>query len=128
MNSNIISYCPAAFYYRQEIEAARTKKELHGIARKLVLELERHKEWIREQGLIPPRWLVTPLPPRPSEEPLAEVIPFPLTAPACATAATREAAPQSSVVVAFANGPEASDVTGAAPKSSPAGRGSLRRG
>lgn len=53
------SYKPSAFYYRKAIRDACTRAELAALALGLVLELEKHKEWIRAQGLVPPKWLIT---------------------------------------------------------------------
>lgn len=129
-HSNIIPYTPAAYYYRKALREAKNKAAAVEVGMHLVLELEKHKEWAREQGLVPPRWFVTP---EQRAHQLAhhraEVIPFSTTASSCATGGSHAPAhnpPEK--IVPFANEPEASDATGAAPKSSPAGRGSRRRG
>jgi hypothetical protein len=54
-----ISYQPSAFFARDEIRRARTKREVVEIGLRLVRELEAHKAWIREQGFIPPKFFVT---------------------------------------------------------------------
>jgi len=55
-----IPYRPSAYYFRQELRSARTKKEAIIVGLMLVSELEELKAWVREHGLIPPRFNVTP--------------------------------------------------------------------
>ena len=77
-------YQPTAHYYRQQIRTAKTKADVAAVAFALVIEIERHKEWIRAQGLIPPRWLVMQNDPRSQAVLLA--FPSPSTKPASETA------------------------------------------
>ena len=53
--SGEISYKPSAFYFRSAIRAARSIQEVKAHALHAVRELEALKEWVREQGMIPPR-------------------------------------------------------------------------
>ena len=50
------SYKPSAYYFRSALRNARTRDEALAIALKLVAELELQKQWIREHGLVPPKW------------------------------------------------------------------------
>lgn len=54
------SYQPSAFFFRQAIRRAKTKAELTNLALLLCLELENHKAFIREEGLIPPKKFILP--------------------------------------------------------------------
>jgi hypothetical protein len=76
-------YQPTAFYYREALRAAKTRAAALEVGLELVLELERHKAWIRDQGLIPPKWLITPN--ERAAKAWAEVSPFPSTAPESGT-------------------------------------------
>lgn len=70
-----LSYKPSAFYYRHELRKARTKAEAVRIGMALVSEIEKHKHWIRERGMVPPKWLV--MPSERAEKDWGSVIPFP---------------------------------------------------
>lgn len=85
MTTSPISYQPSAFYYRKLIADARSKAEAAEIALHLVLELELHRAWVRDQGLVPPKFFVTQAE-RDAKAP-AEVCPFPPTGPASARGA-----------------------------------------
>lgn len=80
-----LSYRPSAHYYRREIRALHTKAEVLDFALLLVLEIERHKAWIRAKGLIPPKWLVTPGERGEKLRHPGEVVPFPTIEPESAT-------------------------------------------
>jgi hypothetical protein len=54
------SYRPSAFYWRQDIRAARDLKTVKGYALALVEELEAHKQAIRDLGLMPPKTRLAP--------------------------------------------------------------------
>lgn len=56
---NPISYQPSVFYFRQELRAARTRAQAVELGLHLCSELERLKEWVRSEGLIPPKWHLT---------------------------------------------------------------------
>lgn len=49
------SYKPSAFYFREALRSARTKREAIDYGMQAVRELEWLKQWIRERGFIPPR-------------------------------------------------------------------------
>lgn len=51
----MINYKPSAFYYRQALDEAETIEDAKRIGRNIIRELEHHKEFIREKGLIPPK-------------------------------------------------------------------------
>jgi hypothetical protein len=53
--SDCPSYRPSAWYYRKALRDARTKDEAVAVGMQLIKELEHLKEFVREQGLIPPR-------------------------------------------------------------------------
>lgn len=57
MNSPL-SYKPSAYYYRQALRTVATKAEAVEIGLRLVEEIERHKDFIRERGGIPPKWFI----------------------------------------------------------------------
>lgn len=79
-----LSCKPSAFYYRQALRSARTKEELVEIGLNLVGEIERHKEFIRARGFIPPKWYIMQTE-RDAKTP-APVCPFPPTTPPTGTA------------------------------------------
>lgn len=54
----LTSYRPSCYYFRREIRNARTKLRSQCVGLAAVDELERLKEWIRAQGMIPPKWKV----------------------------------------------------------------------
>lgn len=71
------SYQPSAYYYRQAIRAAKSKAELAQLAFDLVIEIERHKEWIRALGHVPPKFYITPA--ERAAKGWGSVVPFPST-------------------------------------------------
>lgn len=75
MNSPITTYLPSTYFHRQALRSAKTKKEAVKVGLQVVLELEMQREWVREQGLMPPKFLVRPC--ELEARTLAEVIPFP---------------------------------------------------
>ncbi len=76
-------YQPSAHYYRQAIRSAKTKAELAQLAFDLVIEIERHKEWIRALGHVPPKFFITPA--ERAAKGWGEVCPFPSTTASSAT-------------------------------------------
>lgn len=72
-----LSYKPSAFYYRHELRKTRTKAEAVRIGMALVSEVEKHKQWIRERGMVPPKWLIMPT--ERAEKDWGSVVPFPST-------------------------------------------------
>jgi hypothetical protein len=69
-------YKPSAFYFRQELRCTRTRKEAVGIGMHLVAELELLKQWVRDQGLQPPKWNV--MRSERLEKDWGPVVPFPV--------------------------------------------------
>lgn len=57
--SNAVSYRPSAFYWRKGFRDAATLPEAQDLGFTLCTELEQLKAWVREQGLIPPRFNAT---------------------------------------------------------------------
>ena len=57
--TEIPSYQPSTYYFRLELENARTKREAVALGRHLCRELEELKAWVRERGLVPPKWHIT---------------------------------------------------------------------
>jgi hypothetical protein len=53
-----LSYKPSAYYFRTALRGATSTEEAVRIGLQLVSELELQKQWIRDHGLIPPKWNV----------------------------------------------------------------------
>lgn len=53
-------YRPGSFYHRRRLRRSRTIKEAVKKGLELVRENERLREWVRQQGMIPPKWVVDP--------------------------------------------------------------------
>lgn len=49
------SYRPGVFYFRQAIRRTDDPEELRGLAMLLCRAIELEREWIRAQGMIPPK-------------------------------------------------------------------------
>jgi len=58
MSEQEASYRPSAFYWRKQIREAETIVDLRETAMLLCSELEQTKAWIRERGMIPPKFIV----------------------------------------------------------------------
>ena len=54
------SYKPSSFYFRKSLRQAATKEEAIEIGMTVILELETLKEWVRAQGLRPPKTHIHP--------------------------------------------------------------------
>lgn len=54
----VATFTPGGWFFREALERAKTKKEATEIGRAVILELEMLKEWVREQGAIPPKFTV----------------------------------------------------------------------
>ena len=52
------AYKPSAFYFRRALRTTANLEQVRGIGLAVVDELEQLKAWVREQGLIPPKWHV----------------------------------------------------------------------
>jgi hypothetical protein len=50
---NLVPYRPAA-YYRRQIAATGSDAEVRQTLRETLMELERLRAWVREQGMVPP--------------------------------------------------------------------------
>lgn len=57
-SSSMPNYKPSCYYFRRELRKARTILRAQQVGLAAVDELERLKAWVREQGLIPPKWRV----------------------------------------------------------------------
>lgn len=55
----VVSYKPSVYYWRKQIREARTMQDLRDASFNLCNELELLKAWVREQGMIPPKRIVT---------------------------------------------------------------------
>ena len=56
-----LSYKPSTFYFREAIRSARRRAEVADLALHLVREHEMLREWVRDHGLVPPKWFISPL-------------------------------------------------------------------
>jgi len=54
-----LSYRPSAYYWRKSLRESTTRDEAVAVGLTLCTELELLKAWVREQGLIPPRFNAT---------------------------------------------------------------------
>lgn len=52
------NYKPSAWYFRRALRTTDDTEELRRIGLTLVSELEELKAWVRDQGMIPPKWNV----------------------------------------------------------------------
>lgn len=52
---NEVSYRPSAYYFRKALRESATVADARVIGLQAVRELEALKEWVRGQGMIPPR-------------------------------------------------------------------------
>lgn len=60
MENDLPSYKPSAFYFRRALRTATTKERAIQIGLAVCTELEALKAWVRDQGMIPPKWRVDP--------------------------------------------------------------------
>lgn len=58
MNPDPVSYRPSAYYYRQALRKAKTVGQMRALGLGLVAEYEALREWVRAQGMIPPKFKV----------------------------------------------------------------------
>lgn len=56
----VASYKPSAFYFRRALRQANDIETVRELGLAIVNELEQLKQWVRDQGMIPPRWNGTP--------------------------------------------------------------------
>jgi hypothetical protein len=52
------SYKPSAFYFRRALRNAPDKRSAIIVGLAVTDEYERLRAWVREQGLLPPKWRV----------------------------------------------------------------------
>lgn len=57
-DSDLTTYKPSAFYFRRALRNTDDPVKLRALGISAVLELEQLKAWVREQGMIPPKWNV----------------------------------------------------------------------
>jgi predicted GNAT superfamily acetyltransferase len=55
-----LTYKPSAFYFRRRLRQTDEPAELREVGLAVVTEMERLRSWVRDQGLIPPKWTVDP--------------------------------------------------------------------
>jgi hypothetical protein len=54
------SYRPSVFYFRKALRESQSHERSIVVGLVICHELEQLKAWVREQGLIPPKWVVDP--------------------------------------------------------------------
>lgn len=59
MSSAPLSYKPSAWYYRKALRESKDPRQIRVVGLHVVSEYERLREWVREQGMIPPKWRVS---------------------------------------------------------------------
>lgn len=52
------SYKPSAWYFREALRSAETREEAIELGLQIVLEVEALKEFIRDNGMIPPKCFI----------------------------------------------------------------------
>lgn len=55
-----LSYKPSCFYYRKALRECATREEALSLGLEIADENERLREWCRAQGMMPPKWFITP--------------------------------------------------------------------
>lgn len=58
--NEVTEYKPSAYYYRHRLRVERDPERLRAVGLSVVGELERLKQWVRDQGMVPPKWEVDP--------------------------------------------------------------------
>lgn len=58
-NSQFPDLLPSSFYFRRDVRAADDIDKLREISFAIIHEHERLRAWCREQGLKPPKWMVS---------------------------------------------------------------------
>ena len=61
MQDNCPSYKPSVYYFRKALRESETRERAVTVGLIVCHELEQLKGWIRERGMIPPKWIVDPL-------------------------------------------------------------------
>lgn len=54
------SYKPAVFYFRRALRESTSHDRAIVVGLVVCHELEQLKAWVREQGMIPPKWMADP--------------------------------------------------------------------
>lgn len=54
----MLSYKPSVYYFRKSLREAETRERAVTVGLIVCHELEQLKAWVREQGMIPPKWIV----------------------------------------------------------------------
>jgi hypothetical protein len=54
------SYKPSVYYFRKALREANSRERAVAVGLIVCHELEQLKAWVREHGMIPPKWLVDP--------------------------------------------------------------------
>jgi hypothetical protein len=60
MNATPVSYKPGVFYFRKALRESDSCERAVEVGLVVCAELERTRNWIREQGLPVPKWIVDP--------------------------------------------------------------------
>jgi hypothetical protein len=50
-------YMPSVFFFRRSLRASATHEQAVAIGLTVCTELEHLKAWVRERGMIPPKWM-----------------------------------------------------------------------
>jgi hypothetical protein len=74
---NVHPYKPSAHYFRRALRDSKCQAEAVAIGMHLVLELELKNDFIRSQGLIPPKWNI--MQSEIEEKNWGAVVPFPIS-------------------------------------------------
>lgn len=56
---NPASYKPSVYYFRKALRESRSRERAVVVGLIVCHELEQLKAWVRERGLIPPKWIVS---------------------------------------------------------------------
>ncbi len=75
--SKPISYKSSAYYFRAALRNARTKRAAVEVGLHAIAELEALKAWVRAQGMIPPKFMITQAEQISKSPAVQSVIPFP---------------------------------------------------
>lgn len=59
-SDRVLSYRPSAWYYRRRMRESDDVREVRAVGLHVVAEYERLREWVRINGMIPPKWEVDP--------------------------------------------------------------------
>lgn len=68
-------YLPSVYYFRKALHGVETVDEAVAVGLHLCRELEQLKAWVREQGMVPPKWHI--MPDEIAEKGWGEIVAFP---------------------------------------------------